>query len=443
MARDADWRGEALRAGAVGLGYGALAFLLLGATRSDALVEAIWFCNALLAWALLSARYQAWPLYIAAAAAGHVSAHVVAGDPLDMTLAFLVADMFESAFVAMLLRMKPGALAFQNRAGVVHFLICCLIAPLASACVAWAGYSAFVGSGFTAREFLVWSAVDALGLIVFLPLMLMVSLGRLRDLRGKEGRLAVAVTTLIAIVVVSVALEVSLLRLLALPALMLIAFELGVAGLQVCLGVQMFAWLGLVFTGNSIPLFGVVDLRDNLLLVQMLAIVFAITLMPLGVVVEQRQRLTKDLQDTLDETREAWGAIIAGEARYQLVVSNVSETVMRVAIGGGVLFASSACNELFAAKTPIEGRNIMEMLHPEDRDLVRERVNQAVDKGLFNLAHRWRLRIQGDDGAWHVIDARVTPVSLGKPGQHEFIVVLRAERDDEIEMPVSERQLRA
>lgn len=219
------------------------------------------------------------------------------------------------------------------------------------------------------------------------------------------------------------------LRLLILPLLVIVAFEIGVAGVQICLAFAFIAWTALVYFGATPRIFGNVDMRDGLLLVQLLMAIFTATFLPLAVVIEEKRRLTEALSETLAETREAWGAIIGAEARYRLVVDNVSETVMRIQPGGLIVFASPACSELLRAEREFEGRNVFDLIHPNDRELIRERARQTIDNNIFNLVQRWKVRFRGDDDHWYDIVARVTAIPLGKTA-HEFIAVLRSEHDD-------------
>lgn len=436
-AREASFGSDWMRAVAVGAGYGAVAYALLAFTRFEEPVESIWFSNALLVWALATGGVRTWPLLIACASIGHVGAHFAAGDAANLTFAFLIGDIGECLFAAWLLKRRPDALAFTRRAPTFYFLAVCIIAPLASACVAQASYFLLVGQVLGMQEFVVWFGADALGLVVFLPLIVTTAEGRWRALQAKLWHTAAAVALILGVVAVSALFNLPLLRLALLPLFVLVAFGLGVAGMQLTLCVMLFAWVALIYSGYSLPVFGQTDMRTNLLLVQTLLFVFACTLLPLAVIVEQRAKLMTALQKTIAETQEAWGAIIGAEARYQLVVSNVSETVMRVAPGGEILFATPACAAMLGASREFEGRNLVEMMHPDDRDFVVERVRQSVEQGLFNLVQRWQVRLISDEGGWYTLDARVTPVALGK-GAHEFIIVLRPAVH-----VISERQLRA
>ncbi|MEQ1818495.1 MAG: MASE1 domain-containing protein [Terricaulis sp.] len=180
------------RALLVGVGYGLLAFGALSVTRFGATVESIWICNALLVWALTTARMGQWPLLVAASAIAHVVAHLVAGDALPLTFAALVGDMSECLLAAYLLRRHQAALSFATRACTFYFLLVCgLAAPLASSIIVWAATWA-VGAPLGLREVSVWFSVDALALVLFLPIISAIAQGRWRDLKGKFWRLAAA-----------------------------------------------------------------------------------------------------------------------------------------------------------------------------------------------------------------------------------------------------------
>lgn len=438
-ARNAEYSSVLIRAAGIGLAYGAVAYLLLSLTRFDGLVEAVWFSNAILVWGLATSPNRDWPLLIGFGALGHVAAHMAVGDSLAFNVVFLFGNMAECALAGFLLRRMPEALRFERRTPTLYFFGVSLLAPAVSACIVQAGYVLVMGAPMPLREMAIWFAVDLLGLVVFLPPLAAAAAGRWGALREKLPQVLFAFAVILAALAVALVLQLAFVRLLLLPFFVLLAFWIGVAGVQLCLAVLMAAWAALIIMGYSFPVYGGADMRTNLLLAQAVLIVFASTLVPLAVIVEQRARLTKALQDTLEETREAWGAIIGAEARYQLVVSNVSETVMRVAPGGEILFASPACSALLGVEHGFEGRNMVEMLHPDDAPYVVERARQSVEQGLFNLPQRWRGRARADDGDWHVIEARVTPVQVGKRGEHEFIIVLRPAEDVE----TSERQLRA
>ena len=213
-------------------------------------------------------------------------------------------------------------------------------------------------------------------------------------------------------------------RLLILPVLVVVAFELGVAGAEICLAALMLTWTVMVLNGYSPIPWITFSPRDVLLTTQVFLAVFSATILPLAVSLEEKQRLTDTLTDTLKDTREAWGAIIGAEARYRLVVDHVSETVMRVAPGGLVLFASPACASLFKGME-FEGRNIFTLMQPEEAAREQEHFEQSETRDLLNLINRRKWRIRSDTGEWALVDAGVTMIPTAQTGGREFVVVLR------------------
>ena len=412
-----------LRAPVVGAGYALLALLCLSFSRFDGSTESIWLSNALLVAALLVVPRGRWAVVIACAAVGHVGAHLLVGDALDFTLAYLVGDMSESAIVAALL--ASGAMTFASRRDVFWFLAVCLIGPFASACIAASG-SFIISRPMEARDFAMWFGADALGLLFFLPLLTGFNPARLKRITDKPVRMAAAVILVFGFSIVSAWLtEVPTLRMLLLPLLVLVAFELGVAGVEICMAIMMIAWTIMVLNGYSPAPWLSLDLRDTLTTAQAFLAILGATILPLAVALEQKERLTETLAGTLKETREAWGAIIGAEARYRLIVDHVSETVMRVAPGGLILFASTACVDLLGGQD-VEGRNLFELMQADEAAREQENFEHCEARDLRNLVNRRTWRLRSDKGEWSLVEARVTMIPTGKPGEHEFIVVLRS-----------------
>jgi integral membrane sensor domain MASE1 len=419
LAGQAGWR----RALAIGASYALLSYVCLSFSRFGAPVESIWLSNALLVAGLASTPRAGWAAMVVCAAIGHQAAHLAAGDAPAFSAAFLVGDMFEAVFCAFLL--KPRTLAFASRADVFRFLLVCgLAGPLLSACIAAAG-SWLIGRQMALQDFAVWFGADSLGLIVLLPIFYGFGLGRWRGLSRKPARLALALLAVAGFSVLSAYfIETPTLRLLLLPVFVVIAFELGVAGSQICLAMLMTTWTILTIAGRPPTPWVELSQRDYMLVTQVFLAVFSATILPLAVALEEKQRLNDTLAGALAETREAWGAIIGAEARYRIVVDNVSETVMRVSPQGLILFASEACGALLR-EHGLEGADLFDLIHPDDVAREREHFGHCIEAGLVNIANRWGWRLQGEGGVWTPIDARVTLVAPGGPGEREFVVVLR------------------
>lgn len=417
--QDSIW----LKPPVVGAGYFALAFVCLSISRFGAPVESVWLANALLAAALMVTPTRRWPLTLACAAVGHVLAHLATFDVIGQTLAFLVADLAEAALVASLVGAKT--MAFANWRHIFWFLFCgALIGPIASGALA-AIASAIAGSPMQLRDIQMWIAADALGMIIFLPLLFGFGHGRLRRVMERKLYLAVALTLVVGFsLIAGVYSQIPALRLLLLPIMVVVAFELGVGGAVLALVALMAAWVTLAVNGVSPVPWVQQNPREVLLTTQIFLAVFAATILPLAVVLEQKQRLTDTLSETLKETREAWGAIIGAEARYRLVVDNITESVLRVEPGGLIAFASPASGNLLD-DTELAGKNLFALMEPRDATIEQESFDNSETRDLLNLVNRrtWRLRI--DRGATILVDARVTMVATGQTGAREFVVVLR------------------
>lgn len=411
-----------LRAPVIGGGYFLLSLLSLTFSRFGAPIESIWLSNALLVAALIASPRKSWLAQLLCASVGHVLAHQSAGDALGLTLAYLAGDMVECALAATLL--GPRTMAFETRRQIFWFLLVCgLIGPFVSASIAASG-SAIIGKPMAAQDFAVWFAADALGMITFLPLLHGFGRGRLQKLRRKPAKLAAAVVLVIGFSLLAAwAINVPVLRLLLLPLMVLVAFELGVAGAEICLACMMVSWTVMAMNGFSPVPWATVGLRDAMLVTQVFLAIFSATILPLAVLLEQKERLTETLASTLKETREAWGEIIGAEARYRLVVDHVSETVMRVAPGGLVLFASPACASLLHGQE-FEGRNLFSLMLGEEAAREQEYFEQSEARDLLNLINRRTWRIRGDTGGSMMVDARVTMIQTADGGR-EFVVVLR------------------
>lgn len=274
---------------ATGLVYGVIAYLCLSFSRFGAMVESIWAPNALLAAALIAANRGAWPALLLCAAIGHVVAHLLVGDALPFTLAVLVADFAEIALCATLLGVRSGSLAFQDRVGVTYFIIVCVGSAVASTIVA-AVTTRLVGAPLELYDLLIWFAVDALGLLVFLPLFYGFAARQWRRVRAKPFRFVLVLAIVASMAVIDGFTDGPLARLMLLPLMVIVAFEFGVVGVEISVGVLLLTWTGFLVAGSQPgdwPEFGA---RMSLLLVQAFVAAVALTSMPVAVMLEERER---------------------------------------------------------------------------------------------------------------------------------------------------------
>jgi PAS domain-containing protein len=214
-------------------------------------------------------------------------------------------------------------------------------------------------------------------------------------------------------------------RLILIPLLAALVFEFGVAGAQAAMAVLTASWLSLALTGHSPAPWYDGDPRQHVVMAQYLAALISAAILPLAVTLEQKDRLTATLTETLEETRAAWGAIIAADARYRLVVDYATEMVMRVAPDGEILFASKRCESLGRGGSLV-GANLFALMETADAHAAQEAIGCAMRADLYDLPQHWTYRLHGADGALRAYDVRATLIAPGKKkAPAEFVFVLR------------------
>ncbi len=115
-------------------------------------------------------------------------------------------------------------------------------------------------------------------------------------------------------------------------------------------------------------------------------------------------------------------ALFESEARFRALAENSQDSICEVSAQGRILYASPAYARLVGSeRSHLEGRNLYDLAHPEDRDLLRDLVESAlcgvVGSGIvFRTEHR--------DGSWLDIEvtARGFSTALGEP---RLVAVLR------------------
>ncbi|MBL8543705.1 MAG: MASE1 domain-containing protein [Hyphomonadaceae bacterium] len=282
--------------GAVGVAYGVLSFASLYFTRFGAEVEALWVSNALLTAALVASAGRHWPWLLVAAACGHFSAHRIAGDPLGLSLAFLLSDLGESVLCASLLRARPSALAMQNFAGVAEFLAICVFSAAAS-CAATTFGNWALGAPLSGADVLIWLLADALGLFIFLPLFFGLDEAQWRQARARPAQLLLALALVFALAVIGAYTQSPIPRLLSLPLSVVIAFRFGVAGVELALSAILVTWVVSTYLGHPPGAWPDLDMRGYLLLAQAFVAALAMTVVPLAVILEDRERLSMRLAE--------------------------------------------------------------------------------------------------------------------------------------------------
>lgn len=417
-----------MRAATIGVAYFITAYAGLHFTRFGAPIESVWLANVIVVWAMTTAPRRDWGYFIAAAALGHIGAHTLAGDNFLLTAPALVADMAESLLVTHLICIRPNLFAMRTRSDVWYYLCVSIGASIFSAIIAWAGKLA-TPYPMTLYDMGIWIAADALALNVFLPILKGLENDRWRSLflGAKRVRAALLMLGVVAVSIIGgFTPNIPGVRLVLIPLLVVVAFDLGVAGSQAGLALMTVTWLLLAINGHSPAPWIVAGPREHVVNVQYFAALISAAVLPLAVTLEQKQRLTDSLAETLAETRAAWGAIIAADARYRLVVDYATEMVMRVAPDGEILFASRPCDDL-SPDGRLTGTNLFALMQAQDGHVAKAALEGVLTAALYDLAQHWTYRLRHADGDWRTYDARATLIAPGgKKAAGEFVFVLRA-----------------
>ncbi|MBW8813021.1 MAG: MASE1 domain-containing protein [Caulobacterales bacterium] len=169
------WWATAAKAAAFSALVAVAAYAALYAPRDLGRVTPIWPANALTVVALLRAAPRRWPLWMAAGFAGNLLADLMVDDSFDRALALSVCNMLEVAICGLAIRRAAPVRFDPGR--MLHLAAGCVVAvaaSLASASAA-AAYLGLVHGRHFGAELTVWTLADALGLVVFVPCLLVLA----------------------------------------------------------------------------------------------------------------------------------------------------------------------------------------------------------------------------------------------------------------------------
>ena len=122
--------------------------------------------------------------------------------------------------------------------------------------------------------------------------------------------------------------------------------------------------------------------------------------------ITERKRLEQELRDANAElTRQS-------ESRYRTLIKWTPEPLV-VHDGKKIIFANPAAIKMLGAASDKElvGKGILELVHPDSRDIVRERLRAAVEQGLrIPLVEEKCLKL---DGTPIDVEVRSRPIDFG------------------------------
>ena len=121
----------------------------------------------------------------------------------------------------------------------------------------------------------------------------------------------------------------------------------------------------------------------------------------------------------VSETERIKDALADTERRYSMVVRNASDLLYTIEVDGRVGFVSPSVTEVLGySPEQVEGRAVIELLHPEDvTKVTRAAASTAPGESTPTILHR----VRHADGGWRSLEARATNL-LDDPGMGAWVV---------------------
>ncbi len=396
-----------------------LALACLEFTREVGRVAAVWPVNAIVVAATLRGARRVWPRYLLAGLAGNLAADLFVGDSLTTALELTACNSLEIAICVGLARRLIGQeIDLGRQRDLILFLFTAGgVAPLSAAVCAVLTLSHLRVAPVLPTLF-GWYAPDALGLLIVTPALLALTPDALtsldRKLHNRQGALSVAVMAT-AVVMVFGQDHYPLLFLIP-PALILVAFELNVAGAALALLVTSVIALVATLTGHGPAMLIHGGLSARLGVLQLFLATLAVAVLPVAAALAKRERMAEALRASLSDAEAARTS--AAEALRILAlaqqVAHVGE--WRRNRAGDNVISDRALAILGISREALTNRpeDVAVLYHPDDWP----KVTAAVQASLATGAP-FRLKVR-----------------LNRPGEGGAVVVLKgeAERDAEGEI---------
>ncbi|HXK10781.1 MAG TPA: EAL domain-containing protein [Vicinamibacteria bacterium] len=114
----------------------------------------------------------------------------------------------------------------------------------------------------------------------------------------------------------------------------------------------------------------------------------------------------------------------ANEARFRSLVENASDMILVVGDDARIRFHTPSAERFFGlARDGIDGASLLELVHPEDREVAQALVGEALSVPGKTAGAEWRVRRDG--AGWQYVEARAT-TATGDPSLTGAILTLRS-----------------
>ncbi|MEQ7874108.1 ATP-binding protein [Sphingomonas sp. ASV193] len=258
-------------------------------TRANGRIASVWIANAIAVGVLVGRARREWPALLFAAAAANVAANLVIGDSLLRALGFVLSNSLEVSLAAFLLAVRsPRPLTFDKAPATLWFLlVAAILAPASSAVLA----TALLAGGDQYRFFVDWYVADALGLMLFVPIVASLLTVRHGDQRsaGEVMLLAIAGVALGYVVFNQSA---PVLFMIA-PLLMFATFRVGIAGALVVLMAVGAVAMTATAKGMGPIARNLADPTARNYVLQLFAAAMLFMILPVRALIGERDRLSR------------------------------------------------------------------------------------------------------------------------------------------------------
>ncbi len=106
------------------------------------------------------------------------------------------------------------------------------------------------------------------------------------------------------------------------------------------------------------------------------------------------------------ERRAAEAAMAESEARYRLLAEHATDIIIQWDRAGALVYASPSCRELGYEPPELVGRSLLDFIHPDDAEQLRQRIAIVAEDLPQAIGERNEQRVRCKDGHWAWLEGR-------------------------------------
>jgi PAS domain S-box-containing protein len=413
---------SALNGLALFVAFFVVAVLCLSFAKAAGRVAAVWPANAVLFVALLRAPSGRVRQSLVIGWLANLAANLATGDALTRALILSLLNAVEVAlsYLAVTRVIKDRVDLARPRHLLTFLGLGAILPPIVSSAIASGFLNITAGAPLNAT-FVTWWIADALGLVIFAPVLLILAdSGRAaaRDWASVQKSIALFLVLGAALCLVFLQTRLPLLYVIP-PILVLLTFQLGLAGgAWGVLLTAAFSIIALMFGRGPATLVGP-DLGLRVQTLQAFLAFMALTTLPLASILGVRRQF----EDSIQASRVA---AERSEARYRQLAEVVPDLIVRVTPGGIINYASPAATRYGYEPADLVGQPMLSFLHPDDVAGAASRATVNFALGGIDPSLRREQRVRTASGEWVWLEGNPAQIR-GPDGQ--VLEVVNAFRD--------------